>query len=429
MDYFEKGNLMKHIPSLTAYILSALLAIAWHASAMADGVNIEAMVQDNSKFGLELYRKLGVAESGNIFLSPFSVSNTLAIMYAGARGNTKDQMARTLKFSMNQDEVVHAFGTINSRLNQLKASGNIRIDTANSIWPQKGYDIAPQFFELVQRNYGEAIIPIDYGKNPEEARQTINQWIAKKTRETIKDMIPQGSLDQGTRLALASAIHFKGDWLGSFKPEDTSELDFWVTSERSVRSPMMTQTSDFKYAETESLQILEMPYVGNELSMLVVLPKEINGVKMVEDSLSAENLTKLRLQMSPTKVLIHIPKFKVNSTFFLAETLASMGMKDAFSRSKANFSGIAKNKKNPLYLSTVIHKAFAEITEEGTEASASTVGDVVSMGVRPADPPEPPHKFRADHPFIFLIQENKTGSLLFIGKITNPTTGRSENGK
>ena len=149
---------------------------------------------------------------------------------------------------------------------------------------------------------------------------------------------------------------------------------------------MMTQISEFKYAETESLQILEMPYVGNELSMLVVLPREINGVKAVEDFLSGENLKKLQRKMSPTKVLIHIPKFGGNSTFFLAETLTSMGMKDAFIKAKANFSGIAENKDNPLYYQAVIHKAFAEITEEGTEASAATVGEMVSMGILPADP-------------------------------------------
>lgn len=428
MDFFEKGNLMKHKLSLTALIFLLALATFWLASANADALNVETMVQDNCHFGLELYRKLGAAESGNIFLSPFSVSNSLAIVYAGARGSTKDQMARTLKFSTNRDEVVQAFGTINSSLNQLKTLGNIRMDTANSIWPQKGYDIAPKFLELVQRSYGEAIIPIDYEKNPEEALQTINQWIAQKTRETIKEMIPQGSLDNATRLVIASAIHFKGDWRRSFNLEMTKDMDFFLASDKSVRTPMMTQISEFKYAETESLQILEMPYVGNELSMLVVLPREINGVKAVEDFLSGENLKKLQRKMSPTKVLIHIPKFKINSTFFLAETLTSMGMKDAFIKAKANFSGIAESKDNPLYLSTVIHKAFAEITEEGTEASAATVGEMVSMGILPADPPEPLHKFRADHPFMFLIQENKTGSLLFIGRVIDPAFGRVANG-
>ena len=412
MDPSEKENLMQLILSATALVLLVVLAFSGLTPAAESKVNVETLVQDNSSFAIDLYRKLSTA-GGNIFLSPFSVSNALAMTYAGARDNTQKQMASALKFSLDQRELTPAFGMLHSRLNQLQGTGNISLDAANSLWPKNDYKLLPEYLELVKRYYGVSITSLDYQANPEQARETINEWVAKNTRDKIKDIIPPGSLNAETRLVLANAIYFKGEWEQKFKADLTENLEFFLSSNRSVQTPMMTQTAHFRYAKVESLQILELPYIGNELSMLVLLPKQTDGLKSVENNLSLENLRILKGRMAPTKILVHIPKFEITSTFFLADTLASMGMVDAFSRKDANFRGIAVRQDQPLYLSSVIHKAFVEVSEEGTEASAATVADMASES-HLVKPPEPPPEFRADHPFIFLIQENQTGSILFI---------------
>lgn len=379
----------------------------------------DALVSANSTFALDLYQKLRTPE-GNTFFSPYSISTALAMTYAGARGNTENEMASTLRFSMKQENLHPAFASMEERLNKLQKAGHVKLSVANSLWPQKDYKFLPGYLALIKENYGASITPVDYKQAAEAAREIINKWVEDKTQAKIKNLIPPGVLDAITRLVLVNAIYFKGNWVSPFKPDATQDAPFFISPQKSVQTPMMNQKESFKYAQLESLQIIELPYAGNELSMLVLLPKEKNGLKELENSLTVENLKQWKSRLGKEKVVVILPKFKMTAMFSLVETLKSMGMVDAFDLIKANFAGMDGRPDSlpPLFIGAVIHKAFVDVNEEGTEAAAATAVVMKAGSARPA----PTSTFRADHPFIFLIQDSQTGNILFIGRLTDPTT-------
>ena len=405
------------VSKMAPLFIALIVALPFDSTAEEDRKNLESLVHENAAFATDLYQKLG-ASQGNIFFSPYSITSALAMTYAGARGTTEKQMAKVLRFPLDQKYLHPEFGLLNSSLNQLQGKGSIRLDIANSIWPQKGYNLVPEYVDLLKRYYGISVTSLDYRGNPENARETINRWIAKKTWDKIKDIIMPGMLKATTRLVLTNAIYFKGNWEKPFDPKMTRDRPFFLSPDKSVLTLMMTQTSQFRYAEVESMQVLELPYIGNELSMVVLLPREIDGIKLIEQKLSLKNLELWKSRMAKTKVIVQVPRFEMKFASELSDILISMGMVDAFSIKLANFSGIAGSLEQPLYLSKVIHKAFVEVGEEGTEAAAATVV-IAGPGGRPRE--QSPPTFCANHPFMFLIQENQSGSILFMGRVVTPT--------
>lgn len=368
------------------------------------------VVRGNIEFAFELYRNVKESE-GNLLFSPLSISTALAMTYAGARGNTEMQMAQTLHFSLGQKEIHPVFGSLMSRLKGVQESGDVKLMIANSLWPQIDYSFLQEFISLTTEHYGAGINPVDYS-DAEAARKKINKWVAENTEDMILDLIPPRLIDQLTTLVLVNAIYFKGNWADQFDQDLSEEAIFWVTAENGIEVPMMNQKHEFGYTETENVQVLELPYEGGDLSMVVLLPKAIDGLTDLENTLTTENLESWTNNIWEQEVLVSLPRFKVSGEFMLGGTLSSMGMTDAFG-SGADFSGM--DGSTGLAISEVVHKAFIEVNEEGTEAAAATAV-VMARSI-----PPPPPTFRADHPFVFLIRENDTGSVLFLGRVLNPT--------
>ena len=400
--------------ALCALLCAFLFCTPVFASGSAEK---DILVQDNTAFAVELYRRLSDAE-GNLFFSPYSVSTALAMTYAGARENTEGEMMQALCFSLWQEELHPVFAELEADLARAQAQGGVTLHGANSLWPHANYPFLEEFLTLLQKHYGVSITPVNYG-DAEAARETINGWVEQKTKEKIRELIPQGILNALTRLVLVNAVYFKGDWRSGFQPDRTEEAPFYTAPDSTVRAPMMRQLQTFGYAEDDDLQILELPYAGENFSMIILLPREKDGLERLEKKLNLTNLGRWRNRIDTRRVEVFLPKFKTTSMFRLDDTLKAMGMNDAFDERRADFSGM--DGKGLLYLTAVLHKAFVDVSEEGTEAAAAT-GAVVGLKMSaPSGSPPPPPVFRADRPFLFLIQENETASILFMGRVVDPT--------
>ena len=398
-----------------AFVVALVLLVAVRSAA--SGVseeNLKALAEGNTGFALELYHKIRVAD-GNLFLSQYSISAALAMTYAGARGETASQMAKVLDLALPQDELNPAFSDLQGQLSALQEKGDIQLSVANSLWPQAGYPLLSSYVSLVKRYYGVTVTPLDYRSDKETARRRINAWVEEQTRNRIKDLIQPGMLDPSTRLVLANAIYFKGNWSTAFKREATKDIPFYRLAGEPVQVPTMVQREQFGYEDHGDLQVLELPYAGNGLSMLVLLPKKMDGLPDLEKRLTPENLKKWTNGLARRDVEVFLPRFRMTSRFDLGRTLSSMGMVDAFDRGKADFSGM-DGKPGWLYIGVVVHKAFVDVNEEGTEAAAAT-----GVGVKMAALPVRTPVFRADHAFFFLIRHNPTGSILFVGRVLAPT--------
>jgi len=380
------------------------------AAAGAEDAKEKALVEGNNAFALELYGKLRAGE-GNLFFSPYSISSALAMTYAGARGNTAAEMAKTLRFAIEDKDIHPAFAALQGRLNAPGKKG-YELVVANALWGEKGYGFLDDFLKLTQQHYGAGLTELDFVAAAEQARGTINAWVQKQTRDKIKDLIKPGVITDLTRLVLTNAIYFKGKWAEQFDKSATQEAPFSVTETEKVTAPMMSLKGDFGYMGDDSLQALEMPYAGGELSMLVLLPKSPAGLAEIEKSLTPKSLAGWILALRTQEVQVCLPRFKMTGEFSLAETLRSMGMSEAFT-DKADFSGM--DGKRDLVISAVVHKAFVDVNEEGTEAAAATGVIIGSISVKP-----PPPVFRADHPFLFLIRHEPTGAILFLGRVADP---------
>jgi serine protease inhibitor len=370
----------------------------------------DAVVQGNTAFALDLYAELKAAK-GNLFFSPYSISTALAMTYAGARGNTAAQMAVTLHFPTDSKQLHDRFASLQAGLAAIQERGRIELRTANSLWPQIGYVLLKEFLSLAVETYGASVAPVDYGY-PSAASEVINAWVEDETAGRITDLVSPSVLGSLTVLVLANAIYFKGDWASQFDPASTGDAPFWVTPTEELAVPMMAQRRRFRYGETESLQVLELPYAGGSVSMIVLLPWERDGLADLEAALTGDNLAGWTGHLQEREVLVYFPRLKMSQGFRLENALTSLGMGDAFGA--ADFSGMDGSKG--LFISAVLHKAYIDLDEEGTEAAAATAVAVArSLGPRPPT-------FRADHPFVFLIRENSTGSILFLGRVANPAS-------
>lgn len=386
-----------------------------HVGGMPDA---ERLVRDNTTFAAALYQRLAGGE-GNLFFSPFSISAALAMAYAGARGETETQMARTLSFSLDREKIHPAFARLRSRLAEVARPDSVTLEVANSLWPRAGYPLLGSYTDLMKQHYGAEIVPLDYERNPDGGAETINEWVADNTRGKIQNLIPLGQLDALTALVLVNAAYFKGAWAARFDSAATRDTPFHVSPRETVRAPMMTRTWSVPYADLDSLQAIEIPYAGRSLSMIVLLPREPYGLDRLEADLSLANLTRWRHALASEKVKVFLPRFKMTSTFRLDDNLKAMGMVDAFRPERANFTGISAL-RGWLWIDAVIHKAFVEVNEAGTEAAAATAVTMKMVSIETERPGEPP-VFRADHPFIYLIQENRTQAILFMGRTSDPT--------
>jgi serpin B len=368
-----------------------------------------------SAFGLALYGQVR-GEPGNLFLSPYSIASALAMTWAGARGETAAEMAETLALPeawRGEPERIHAaFGHLTASLNDPKAAYELTV--AGALWGQKGYGFQGEFLGLVGEHYGAGLREVDFRRATEAARTTINAWVEKETREKIQNLIPRGALPPDTRLVLTNAIYFLGTWQFPFGKDDTKEEAFFAPS-GTVKVPMMRDAKHYLYADAGGHHVLQLAYKGRDLAMLLLVPKAKDGLAAVEASLSPKALADWIGEMKHTRVRLFLPRFKTTWQCMLAKTLSEMGMARAFDPDKADFSGM-NGGKEPLWIGQVVHKAFVEVNEEGTEAAAATA--VMMAGS--AAPPAPPPVVRCDRPFLYLIRDTRSGAILFLGRLVNP---------
>lgn len=375
----------------------------------------KTIVQGNNQLAFDLYYQLNKKETGkNIFFSPVSISTVLAMTYAGAKGKTEKQMAKAIHFSLDQKRLHPAFSVL---MQGLQSGRGYKLNIANALWGQKGYSFLKDFIDITKTYYGSGFKEVDFKNHTEESRVAINHWVEEKTKYKIKNLIQNGVLTKDTRLVLTNAIYFKGSWLSKFESKDTRSMPFYVTADNTAQVPMMVQTGHFKYTGNGVFQMIEMPYVGNRLSMVILLPQRKDGLKEVEAMLTAKNLDKWLNGLREEEVDVSIPKFKMTQTYELNEMLKSLGMKDVFEPptpdSGADFSGMTGVKD--LSISNVIHKAFIDVNEGGTEAGAATATVVFGVTRFSYNP-----TFKADHPFVFMIRDMNSGVILFVGRIANP---------
>jgi serpin B len=361
----------------------------------------------NNLFAFDLYRQLATAHTNNIALSPYSISSAFAMVYGGARGTTAAELKKAL-YLADQSVTHPAFAALGESLSSLEKAGTLQLSIANALWPQKDYPLDPDYLDLTATYYNAETHTVDYASDPEAARTRINQWTREKTAGKITTLIPEGTLTPLTRLVLANAIYFKGRWATPFKKEATREAPFYGLDGTVTNLPTMFVEETFNLAFSDTLQALELPYDGGNLSMLILLPTAKDGLPALEKALNTDLLE--ALEFHPKKVMVHLPLFKLATTLSLRSTLQTLGIQAAFAEETADFSGMTGQRE--LFLTEAIHKAVLEVNEEGTEAAAATG---VAFGVTSLPP-----QFNADHPFIYLIRDNTSGAILFLGRVMNP---------
>ena len=370
-------------------------------------IGVAGLGNATNLFALEMFANLS-AGGGNVFFSPYSMEAAFGMLYEGARGRTADEIRSVFHFAQNDTERRSSFAALYNRYNL--DIPECLLNTADAVWVQKGFPVLAQYIDVLARHYMAGAANLDFGSAPEQARKTINDWVADQTAGRITDLFPPGSINSMTLLALTNAIYFKGDWVTKFDSKKTKTADFHTANGPTVQVKMMRIPSGdgfFNYTHMDGVQILQLPYAGDQLSMLVLLPDEYN-TKALEQKLSASNLAKWRGELQREEVEIKIPRFELRCRYDLKETLNQMGMPSAFGA--ADFSGMTG--KKDLFVGSAVHQTWISVNEEGTEAAAAT-GLVMMGGLPPT--------FNADHPFIFLIQDDMTGNILFMGKVADPT--------
>ena len=378
--------------------------------------DLALLIEGNSAFAFELYRALRDQE-GNLFYSPHSISVALAMTYAGARGETAQQMADTLEFLLEQERLHPAFNWLDAELAsrgegaQGKDGEGFRLNIVNAIWGQKDYSFLSTFLDVLAENYGAGLRILDFVTEPEESRLAINDWVSDQTEGRIEDLIPQGAIDALTRLVLTNAIYFNAAWAYPFDEDMTADGPFYLIDGGQVTVPMMEQTEAFGYTDGEGYQAVELLYDGDELSMVILLPED-GQFEVFEEGLQADKISDIIGGLQLTEVALTMPQFEFDSEFSLKDTLAEMGMPIAFSGA-ADFSGMTGSRD--LFISEVLHKAFVSVDEAGTEAAAAT-----AVIMRETAMPGQPVEVTLDHPFIFLIRDIEMSAILFVGRVMNP---------
>ena len=405
------NRLVTPTSAFSALLIAVTAVTAQHDATNTDPVNISQVVSGNNRFGVDLFDRLAQQDAENLIVSPFSISTAFAMAYAGARGETASQMGDVFHFDLPSSDLHAAYGHLISSFGDESPDG-YTLRVANRLWGQQGLGVLPDFLDITRQQYGAPYSELDFIGASDPSRQTINQWVASQTEDKIQDLFPSGAINPDTRLVLTNAIYLDADWKHPFDAADTRPQPFTVSVDEQITVPMMHQTSRFGYAGLPELEILEMPYAGDALSMLILLPRQADRLENVYQWLRETDLSQAIDQLEPTTVSVILPKFRATSQFPLNEILTAMGMPTPFSET-ADFSGITGERG--LYIQSAIHKSFIDVDELGTEAAAATG---IGIGVTSIEIPDA--VFRADHPFAFLIRDNTTQSTLFVGRITSP---------
>ena len=406
------------------WLLLAAPALGWSGAwaSAADSAPAEdqsAVVHGDTAFALDLYARLA-SHPGNLFFSPYSISTALALAYGGSSRNTAVEMAKTLHLDLPPARLHAAMGGISRTLNEGGSKGGYSLSVANALWGPKGAAFLPRFSDLALREYGAGLRQLDFQNDGEGSRRTINAWVEDKTSGRIKDLLAPGAIRGSTRLVLTNAVYFKGKWAAEFKKESTEDRPFHAAPGKTLQAPLMTQLRGFGYMETSAFQALEMPYLGEDVSLVALLPRRRYGLAELEKALTADVLQDWLGRLQTREVEVHIPRFKLAGEFSLARELQALGMRDAFDARKADFflmNGRRPPDPQALLISDVVHKAFVDVNEEGTEAAAAAAAELDAID---GSVPHRPTIFRADHPFLFLIRERRSGSILFLGRVVNP---------
>ena len=384
-------------------------------AAKTIAADVAAVVKGNNEFATDLYARLRSDAPGNLFFSPYSISSALAMTSAGAHGETEAQMAKVLHFPASQARLHAGFKSLGDQI-AASAKAGFQLRVANRLWGQQGFHFLPEFLAVTRANYGAELGLLDF-KQSAAARTTINSWIEQQTNGKIRDLLPADAIREMTQLVLTNAIYFRARWTHEFEPSATADVPFHVSASKQVAVPTMRQTGEFLYAKTDDVQVLELHYgPSGDLAMLILLPGKTDGLADLERRLTGASLEKWSRELMPCRVKIDLPKFKMTSEVSLADALASMGMPLAFSENQADFSRMSKQR---LSLSAVFHQAYVDVNEEGTEAAAATAILAEEAKKQPSD--EEIVEFRADHPFVFVIRDARTQSILFLGRLTDPS--------
>src|SRR5437588_6147774 len=401
---------------LISNVFGALALMVAHAAT-----NFDLAAKATNELGVNLHRQLATGDE-NLCISPYSIDSALAMTFAGADGETRSEMARVLHFP-NDGVVPASFSALQDSLEQMSTktaelvkeskkfggpSEPITLNIANHLFAQKGYPFRETYLSLVKQNFGGAFEPIDFVADPAAATQHINKWVADQTRDRIRDLIPGGALDKTTRLVLANALYLKAPWAKEFPESATKPEPFFVHGGGPSDVPMMQKTSDrFGYAKREGFTVVSLPYAGDELQFVILLPDEVNGLHSLESKLTGELLAQCA-KLERRDVDLHLPKFKLQPpTIALAENFEALGMKTAFDKphGSANFDKIAPRKPNDyLYISQIFHKTFIAVDEKGTEAAAATAVAMMAAAAALRSPPPPPIEVKVDRPFVYAIQ-------------------------
>lgn len=372
--------------------------------------DVASIVESNNRFVFDIYGAVR-GQPGNLFLSPYSMSTAFAMCYAGARTQTAEEMAQVFHFDLPQNTLHPAFGALQQSLDRGTSIGGYELNVANRLWGQQGQPFVTDFLDVTRVHYGAEMEMVNFEADPEGIRNHINDWVMEKTKDRIEDLFPQGSISTVTRLVLANAIYFKGTWRTQFDVDDTRDADFTIAPGQRIRVPTMhMEEMVAPFADLADLTLLELPYEGKDLAMLLLLPTRTDGLADLEANLTTENLAAWTGALQEAEVAVALPRFSFTSDYNLIPPLQSLGMTLAFS-DFADFTGIRAS--GGLTITGAFHKAFVKVDEVGTEAAAATGIVVGETSVGPG--------FEADHPFLFLIQDKVTGSILFIGRVVDPS--------
>ena len=396
------------------FLMSCMLLLATYG-AQAQENEMQPLTNDNTAFAFDLFQAITTENESNIIFSPYSISQALAMVYSGANGTTADQIRDVLNFSLPQEDIPAAFGALNTDITEREAVPNtegqrLEINIANALWGQIGFPFLTNYVDNLSANYGAGLQFSDFINAPEQAREEINAWVEDQTEDRIQNIVPAGAIHPQTRLVLANAIYFNASWMNAFSERGTQDAPFTLLNGDEVTVPMMSLSERFLYGEGDGYQALTLPYLGNDMGMVVLLPED-GEFETFQSNLTAEHFTEILQNSNGQQVMVNMPRFEYEYDLQLSSILASMGMSDAFSDS-ADFSGMAEES---LSIDEVIHKAFIAVDENGTEAAAATV-----ITMRATSAPTEIFEFRADRPFMYAIYDRLTGSVLFLGRVMNP---------
>lgn len=394
-------------------ILMLLVIAGLQAGPLVAQTATDSLPPNDVTFGVNLY-KLVADKPGNLFFSPLSFTTALAMTQTGARGATEKEMSTAACLPYDAPKILQLFGDLLKKLNTSDGKNELRL--ANSLWAQKDFPFLPAFMNPLHEAFSARVENLDFKADAEAARKLINTWVAEQTRDRIKELLPKDSLDSLTRLVLVNAVYFKGAWDVAFDEDRTSPQPFYVDGKDAVEVPLMFQKGNFGHVVGSGFQVLEIPYVGNRLGMVIFLPETKDGLTAFEKLMTGPGLSKMIGQLAPSKdIQLYLPKFTFSWGGAMKEHLQALGMKIPF-EDDADFSGMTG--KKDLKIDQVYHQAFVEVNEVGTEAAAATAVVVSEKGISMDF--EKPKVFKADHPFLFLIRERETGTVLFLGRVNDP---------